>query len=88
MTPNGASCTVTGAADNIIACDTSDFGQLNLWFGCDGINATLGETEADQPSIWESAVTCDHFAPTEDPYNNDDDDDDDEDDSGYSARRR
>lgn len=62
MTPNGASCQVTGSDDHIIACDMSDFGQLNLWFGCDGINGTLGETEYDQPSIWESAVSCDHYS--------------------------
>lgn len=89
QTPNGASCTVGGAADNIISCETDNFGQLNLWFGCDGINTTLGETEADQPSIWESAVSCDHFAPTDDPYDEDDEEDDnDGGDTGYSARRR
>lgn len=89
QTPNGASCTVGGAADNIISCETDNFGQLNLWFGCDGINTTLGETEADQPSIWESAVSCDHFAPTDDPYDEDDNGDDNNgDDTGYSARRR
>jgi len=77
MTDNGASCALVPGKPNTLDCSMDNFGQLNLWFGCDGVNATAYRPE--QPSIWESSVSCTH-------YEKEEDDEEEEEEENYRRR--